>query len=209
MFLKKVLLSSAMMIVLTLSGAMFLCPARAASAVYDNKTMGLTFISPDGWLQTPGEVFQGMVTKTIDDVTKTPDQSAQRLGILTVFSAYPLDTKNKSNPSITVVAELISALSSESKLDYARKYLNTINAMGTSMKVIKKPKKVTINKSEGVTFTYESAVSMGTLEIKLKYLVYIFFKNNISFTISCADKAETFNKNARLFESSVKTFNLR
>ncbi len=207
--LRKIVVSTAVMIALSISAGMFLAPLQAKSAFYDNKTMGVTLSSPDGWIATPGEAFQGMVTKAIDDVTKTPDQAAQRMGILVVFSQYPLNTKNTSNPSVTLVAELINALSAESKLDYAKKYLNTINVMGSSMKVTKKAKQVTINKCEGVTFMYESVVNMGTLDIKLKYLVYIFFKNNVSFTISCADKTETFNKNVKLFESSVKTFTLR
>jgi hypothetical protein len=209
MSLKKILLSSAVMIILSVSAGMLVPPLQAKPAFYDNKTMGITLSAPDGWITTSGEAFQGMVTHAIDDVTKTPDQAAQRMGILVVFSEYPLNTKNTSNPSITLVAELINALSAESKLDYAKKYLNTINVMGSSTKVVKKPKQVTINKCEGVTFMYESVVNMGTLDIKLKYLVYIFFKNNISFTISCADKTETFNKNVRLFESSVKTFTSR
>jgi hypothetical protein len=197
------------MIVLGLSGGTCLVPVQAKSAVYDNKTMGISFSSPDGWVATSGETFQGMITKTIDDITKTPDQAAQRMGVLTVFSQYPLNTKNKSNPSITLVAELINALGTESKVDYAKKYLNTINVMGKNMKVVRNPKPVTINKCAGVTFMYESTVNMGTLDINLKYLVYIFFKNNISFTISCADKSETFNKNIKLFETSIKTFTMR
>ncbi len=200
-------------VVLTCGVFLSVCalPARAQNAplLYENKITGLSIRGPQGWTMTAGDKLQAMISKSLYDVTQD-DKMSQKIGVLVLFTKYPLfRSPGASNPSISLVGELVNLSTFKSIAGYANDYLATLKAALMEVKVLKRPRSVKINGIEGVNFMYEGTMDSGKGPLTLRYLVYLLFKDNICYTISCSDRPEYFKNGLKAFESCAKTFTLR
>ena len=198
-----------------LAGVAALAWAKSDTVFYEDKSMGISLTGPKGWYLTRGETFQDMISKTIDSLSSSQKGSvSNKMKILVVFTKFPFNQKAQTNPSISLVAEAVNTevfnlAKSKSKIDYANNYIATVQSMLQNFTLIKKPRLMKINGNECVSFEYEAMSDTGKVMITMQYLVYIFFKQNISYNIACVDIPGSFDKNKKEFESCVKTFQLK
>ena len=181
---------------------------------YENTAMGIKFSGPLGWYMNSGKEIQERTVKTMSDMTnlEVVKEAIKKVGLLVSFTQYPYGSPREFNPNITLATEPFKPEYKETlkgPLDYANASVVTLKTMLKDFKIIKEPVLKSIGGSECATLTYDGTIVYGYLEIKLRFIAYIFMKDDLIYTLSFTDKADNFNNNVEAFNGSLKTFTLK
>lgn len=182
--------------------------ATQAPLSYENEAMGIKFSGPTGWFVNSGDKVQQAATRSVSELTNLESikEAVKKAGILFIFSEYQFGSPVEYNPSIVLVTEPIPVGYIKSSMDFANASLMNIRTMFKDVKIIVEPETSKIGTRDAVHLVYEGTIVRGYLEIRIKSSVYVFLKDNTGYTISCADKADHYSKNADKFESAVGSF---